>query len=311
MNKDCEIIKDLLPGYLGKILSKESEKFVNEHIKDCNECKEILQNMNNIPNSTIDNEEQSEINHLKKFSNKMKMLRLIIISLIIIFLVIIFGFVFKYNYKSNFMKQVNNGINMIKESDNYILKTTQQQIDYERKTDYTFSHLYYYKEGKYKIYEKSDSLNDTIRNTENIYYGKIDSNEQSIISENEKTITNYISKYNYMKKGDFIDIINSNGVDLFGKNLGMYSNIIFKSRYKIKRQRYNGKECYVLKIEDGAGYTEYWIEKERMIPIRLVEEIYNRFYTEYTYSITEGIVKDDDVIMPILEGYELKENTES
>ena len=39
MNYKCEIIEDLLPLYYDGNCSKESEKAVEEHIKNCENCK--------------------------------------------------------------------------------------------------------------------------------------------------------------------------------------------------------------------------------------------------------------------------------
>ena len=41
MNK-CEIIKDLLPLYEENLLSEESKTFVEDHLKTCPECKNLL-----------------------------------------------------------------------------------------------------------------------------------------------------------------------------------------------------------------------------------------------------------------------------
>ncbi len=304
MNKDCEIVKDLLPNYLGKILSKESEVFINSHINECNECKLILKNMKNGKKYNIKDEEKHEINHLKKYKSRLTALKLILVLFIVSVFIGAFIIMFKYNYKLKLMDKVGEKIESLRQSDNYNIEITTHNIDYERNTDYTFCSSYYYKDGKYKTYTKTESLTDIISSATDIYYGEINSNKQSLVLEDKKTIINSISKYNNIKKGDFIDYIDSNGIDMFTKKFGLYHNI----GYKIKEDRYNGKECYIFRIDNNSGYTEYWIEKESMLPIRLIEDYYNRFYTELTYSIIEGTVQDSDVIIPSLEGYEIKES---
>ncbi len=42
---DCNIIKDLLPLYIDGCCSKESEKIVEEHIRSCDECKKLFEDM--------------------------------------------------------------------------------------------------------------------------------------------------------------------------------------------------------------------------------------------------------------------------
>ena len=38
----CNIIQDLLPNYIDKISSKETNELVEEHIQECNNCKNVL-----------------------------------------------------------------------------------------------------------------------------------------------------------------------------------------------------------------------------------------------------------------------------
>ncbi len=42
---NCEIIKDLIPLYIDGCSSKESEKAVKEHLKECSECKILFETM--------------------------------------------------------------------------------------------------------------------------------------------------------------------------------------------------------------------------------------------------------------------------
>lgn len=41
----CEIIKDLLPSYIDDLTSSESNMEIEEHLKDCSQCKECLEQM--------------------------------------------------------------------------------------------------------------------------------------------------------------------------------------------------------------------------------------------------------------------------
>ncbi len=79
----CNIIKDLLPNYNDKISSKETNKLVEDHLKTCKGCSEILNNMN----KEIENEELTEtIDYLKGYrkSKKKAIKRAIILTLITI-----------------------------------------------------------------------------------------------------------------------------------------------------------------------------------------------------------------------------------
>ena len=43
MKNECEIVNDLLPNYVESLVSEETKKFVNEHIKNCEKCKKKLE----------------------------------------------------------------------------------------------------------------------------------------------------------------------------------------------------------------------------------------------------------------------------
>ena len=45
ISKDCKIIKDLLPSYIDKLTSDETNIFIEDHLKECNSCTESFENM--------------------------------------------------------------------------------------------------------------------------------------------------------------------------------------------------------------------------------------------------------------------------
>lgn len=44
-NFECDLVADLLPIYIDGKASEASKKFIEEHIKTCEECKEIYEAM--------------------------------------------------------------------------------------------------------------------------------------------------------------------------------------------------------------------------------------------------------------------------
>lgn len=87
---DCEVIKDLLPSYADKISSESSNKLVEEHLKKCKNCTNVLKNMNKeVDNEIIENQDE-QIDYLKKYRMKKIKSNLIeVILLIIIFIEIV------------------------------------------------------------------------------------------------------------------------------------------------------------------------------------------------------------------------------
>ena len=46
--ENCKIVKDLLPSYIDGLTSEETQKYIETHLEECNECKEILENMKKV-----------------------------------------------------------------------------------------------------------------------------------------------------------------------------------------------------------------------------------------------------------------------
>ncbi len=44
-NDDCELIQDLIPGYIDKVLSKTGTKAVEEHLENCEGCRKVYKEM--------------------------------------------------------------------------------------------------------------------------------------------------------------------------------------------------------------------------------------------------------------------------
>lgn len=64
---DCNIIRDLLPGYSDKILSDASNKLVEEHIQNCESCRKELKDMNQEISNEIIKNQQEQIDFLKGY----------------------------------------------------------------------------------------------------------------------------------------------------------------------------------------------------------------------------------------------------
>ena len=46
INLPCEIVRDLLPSYIDELTSEMSTKAVDEHLKECEKCQNILKKNN-------------------------------------------------------------------------------------------------------------------------------------------------------------------------------------------------------------------------------------------------------------------------
>ncbi|MBM6616994.1 zf-HC2 domain-containing protein [Bacillus suaedaesalsae] len=69
MNKKCDIIRDLLPSYIEKVTSDESNKFVEEHIAQCESCEIYLNDMKAEIELPEDVHIEERLNEKKPFKN--------------------------------------------------------------------------------------------------------------------------------------------------------------------------------------------------------------------------------------------------
>jgi hypothetical protein len=80
----CEIIKDLLPLYVDELTSEYTNKEVDNHLKECRECREEYNCIITTLDFDIQNKSKGEIDYLKKININQK--RKLIMGSIISFL---------------------------------------------------------------------------------------------------------------------------------------------------------------------------------------------------------------------------------
>lgn len=99
----CKIVEDLLPNYIEKMTSSETNEIIEKHIEECQLCKDKLNNIK--CEVVLDEVDDREINYLKtiKRKNHLKILIVILVATIIISLLLLFSF----NYR---IIKNNNGI---------------------------------------------------------------------------------------------------------------------------------------------------------------------------------------------------------
>lgn len=93
MKKECDIVQDLLFGYIDNTLKDGSKELVEEHLKTCKKCTEIFGDMKIDENSDIE-----KIDGLKKVNRKMKNKKIfaIIVSILLIVFILFTLMTFVY-----------------------------------------------------------------------------------------------------------------------------------------------------------------------------------------------------------------------
>ena len=97
--KECNIVQDLLLGYVDEILTEDSKEFVEKHIKECKECEGKFNEIERDIEQNDKYNEGKEVEYLKNVKKKIsrKNKYMIVISIILV-AVIIFNIAVLVNY---------------------------------------------------------------------------------------------------------------------------------------------------------------------------------------------------------------------
>ena len=85
---ECDLVADLLPRYIDKKTSEESNRFIEEHIRDCQDCKELYEAM--VADVVVD-VEQPPIKKRFRLNGIIKM-ALIVLGYLVVVLIALFLF---------------------------------------------------------------------------------------------------------------------------------------------------------------------------------------------------------------------------
>ncbi|MBP3597445.1 MAG: zf-HC2 domain-containing protein [Clostridia bacterium] len=299
---ECEIVQDLLLGYVDKVLNNESKKLVDKHLIECEICKAKLDDINQDISQDINNQKK-QIDYLKKVRRKNN-IKIVISVFGIIFL--IFSIIFLRKFL--ILNDLSNKEKIYKSSENMYIEEISKTG-----SDFAAVRKIYYKDGKYKeIRERYD--NGEIIKENAAGYGSINSDEKIEI--------NHDTKKAYIEKGGMTKVLNEmENV----KHTKFYLDIPLRLllgrafNYSIHTStRTLGREYYVLKdaFNRDEDY-EVWIDKENGLALKVIdgttvrtfydgtdiEKEENKVVYEYRYKF--DIVKDEDVNIPDYTGYEI------
>jgi len=111
---NCDVVQDLLPLYYDNVASKSSRKMVDEHIKTCQDCNEILEKLKDGSYRSYVNADKTEIGAFKVMKRKIFRKNLLIAGVSVIVTAVLVVLIFTVNYYANYSR------NAAKEYDNRI-----------------------------------------------------------------------------------------------------------------------------------------------------------------------------------------------
>ena len=85
MKDKCNIVADMIPLYIEGMLSKDSKLFIEEHVKECEECRKIIDKYDETIKSDLEIRKEKNINQivpLKKTKKKIKNKIILSVSII-------------------------------------------------------------------------------------------------------------------------------------------------------------------------------------------------------------------------------------
>ena len=327
MNKDCEIIKDLLPLYVDDVCSTETKEFVEKHLKNCNECQKIFETMEKDENNK-NNKNSDEKESIKNFNNKIKRnkIKAVVISLIIFVIGIL---LIKYIYSCILFNHIINKAHKFSDIDNMYIQKMENSLSGE-----IFVTKQYYKDGKFKEVHESYTKDKVTP----IYtkYTSVGSDEVVIIyPDNKARIEKELEILNRESMLKSIPFIYNN--DIGFRTITPVFLSIKSKKFTLGSYSNENKKCYILqdKFDIGTNW-EIWLDKETGLPLKEINMNGLRSYysdnkeknideneienylnqkqdilinsgdsvTEYKYEF--NILTDEDVKMPDLSKYEIE-----
>lgn len=308
---DCKIVQDLLPNYMEGLTDKETNEFIEQHLKKCKDCKKVYESLKEKPKNLEISENGKKVDYFKKYKRRMTQLKVILFIILYILFLVLWR-------RMLILIMVSQKAEKNQQSDNYYVKYTQYSCDeiiivetYRKgEKSLTISSGYNYK-------TKNTEYNDYI--SMNFYNGE--NKMMNVYSEGngKKTARLNVERTEEyflpgeIERGWIYDGLYQAYSQVKMQNAWTFFINIFQC--SIRTVKCNGRKCYYFsnfKEFPGAGHDIY-IDKENGLPVRVPGGTVTTLYHGTTDSIKDydiyfDIVTDDDLIEPDISEYEIIEN---
>ena len=264
-NQNCKIVQDLLPSYIDKLTSSETNNYIEQHLRECKECQKCLLVMKK-GLETEHLKDVKQIDYLKKYKNKMRLLKLISA------LVVLFTGIKVYKWQ-------------------VLLKIYKHNVNYELGTNYKLTQRdgstgiiteKYYKNG-IRLVKRSDGI---------IIWEN--SKEKYFIDENKKA---YIELQKDEPPVLDFDTTATIGVSQILNETISKSELLLltlKNTIDIHVEEYGKHKCIVLLLNN----EKIWIDKESLFILR--DDFEGK---SNEFSIETNTVTDNELVKPNIENF--------
>ena len=301
--KDCKIVQDLLPNYIENLTNEETNKFIEEHLKTCDECKIIYDNMKKDLNVANTTKEKKKVKFLKKYRNKLRILEIII-------LIIVVAFIVNTGRKMYIITDLNNKAQEYIKLENY------------RRTSYSLYNGIYTKEEVFSMGDRKKIITTTMsENGEKeiltIYGTKIGTVPDTQSYPPIEQYKQNMYKVTDTEKLALLDVEIGMAIDNQEAFWGIENTkdlIMSAITTSINKATYDGKECYyVSNSQNILPNSSMYVNKETgLIISTMASEIKNVDGTTeriagVEYQFEFGTVTEDDFIEPDISEYKIME----
>lgn len=297
---ECEIVQDLLLGYVDNVLNAESKKLVEKHLLQCSSCQKRLEEIRKDINENIETQKK-EIDYLKKIRIKARVKSIFFAILIILLLLV--GY---YLYKFSILNGISEKVSKQFQTENFYIETI-SNAGYEE--DGLFITKIWYKDGRCKRVSYIETEENGITQTFNTRYSKMGEKEEYDIIENEKKAVKTMYPFENTKMS-----IMSFPNPIFPSNVKNYMTFRLGTPFFTKISTDNkeiGREYYVLSLGD----SKLWVDMQTGLPIMSFGYTTQTQYYKDTkipkrraggicqYKYEFDVVEDKDVQMPDISNY--------
>lgn len=301
-SKECKIIQDLLPNYIEKLTNKETNSYIEEHLEICVNCKNTYEKMKNeiqLENKKTGKKlDKREVNFFKRYKNKLRVLRIII-------LIIILAFAISAVRKMYIVGDLYNKAEQIVKNTNYHREITSMSEGNFTKTEIWAT------ENKIKmILKKFENDKIEIREIYGTKKGRMENSTFGSYIANEYTTINGEKTAKLNKE---IQIGVEPQTPFYVEN--KFQLFLYAILSSVKSTTFYGKECYYItnyKEPFSINEAGMYLDKETGLPIS-----YAGYETEFTdsglgripaaeYKYEFNTVTEDNFVEPDLSEYKVE-----
>lgn len=277
MEKECNLIQDLLPNYIENLTSEKTNKQIENHIEKCQKCQEILNLMKDKTDIDISKIRNKKANYLKKYSFNLKFLQVVLLTILIIFI----GNIVR---KFVIVNDLYNKSEEIRNLDNFYIKSEMYSNSKISEFSTRTMSIYeaYYKEGNF--IENNRVLDDKNIATEFVNY-KYGNEELALSRVIENNIHNEFRPV--IVEDDYFDKKEVKPFSIFDNYSPLYISIFMD----VEKIDDNGNKYYLIRNE----FSDYYIDSKTGLVIKITD-ISQSSISDLYYVF--GTVENNDINRP-------------